>query len=333
MLSAQRLSFTKQTIDVGRVGYGIPVTATFEIRNKGLMRKLLIHDVKPDCYCTKVEFPKEEIGIGDKAVIKMTFDAKMLGHFNKQAAVYSNSSKQPTYITITGVVLADLKDYSGSYPYDFGGLLADADNLEFDNVNKGEARTAEVSIMNNGTAIMQPNVLHLPPYLSAQVIPERLSPGHSGKIVFTLHSDKIRDYGLTQTSVYMAQQLGEKVNSETEVPVSAVLLPSVVPTPDAPQLALSDSTLNLTFGGKAKKTGEIVLTNTGRSRLDITSLQMFTQGLKVTLGKSRLLPGESTKLKITGIADMLKKTRTAPRVLMITNDPNHSKVVISINAN
>ena len=189
-----------------------------------------------------------------------------------------------------------------------------------------------MGIMNNGTTIMQPNILHLPPYLSAQTYPERLTPGHSGKIVFTLNSEKIHDYGLTQTSVYLAQQLGEKVRSETEIGVSAVLLPPVKAIENAPQLILSDTTLVLDFGGRSKKSGEVVLSNVGKSRLDISSLQMFTRGLKVTLGKSHLAPGETTKLKITGVAADLKKARSAPRVLMITNDPQLSKVVITINS-
>lgn len=330
--SAQRLSITKDVIDIGRTGYEVPVTATFELKNKGL-RKLVIRDVKPDCNCTRVEFPKEEIGIGDNFTIKMTYDARMLGHFNKQAAIISNASDKPVYITMTGVVLGDLQDYSGNYPYDFNLLLSKANELEFDNVKKGEQRTFEMGIMNNSSGTtMQPNILHLPPYLSATAYPEKLLPGHSGKIVFTLHSDKIRDYGLTQTTVYLAQQLGEKVNSETEVGVSAVLLPPVRQMDNAPQLVLSDSVLVLEFGGKAKKSGEIIVANSGKSRLDITSLQMFTRGLKVTLGKTHLEPSETTKLKITAVAADLKKARTAPRVLMITNDPSQSKVVITINS-
>ena len=328
--NAQRLSVTNTTIDIGRTGYEIPVTATFELRNRGL-RRLIIEDVKPDCNCTKVEYPKGEIGVGDKFTIRVTYDARQLGHFNKQVAVVSNASKKPVYLTMTGVVLADLQDYSGSYPYDFNKLLTDADNLEFDNVQKGEERMFEMRIMNNGNKTMQPNVLHLPAYLSATAYPEHLQPGHSGKMVFTLHSDKIRDYGLTQTTVYLAQQLGEKVNSETEIGVSAVLLPPVSQMANAPQLELSDSTLNIVFAGKAKKSGDIVLVNKGQSPLVISSLQMFTPGLKVTLSKSQLKPGEQTKLKITAVAEDLKKVRSVPRVLMITNDPNHSKVVITVN--
>ncbi len=331
-VSAQRLTIAKETIDIGRTGYEIPVTATFELRNKSL-RKLRIERVEPDCNCTTVEYPREEIGINEKFTIKMTYDARMLGHFNKQAAIISNGSKEPQYITMTGVVMGDLMDYSGNYPYNFNQLLSRQNELEFDNVQKGEVRTFEMAIMNNSSGTtMQPNILHLPPYLTAQAVPAKLRPGHSGKMVFTLNSDKIRDYGLTQTTVYLAQQLGEKVNSDTEIGISAVLVPSVKAVENAPQLTLSDTTLVFDFGGKKKLSDEIIVANTGKSTLDITSLQMFTRGLKVTLGKTHLAPMETTKLKITGTAAELKKARTAPRVLMICNDPQQPKVVITINS-
>jgi hypothetical protein len=173
---------------------------------------------------------------------------------------------------MTGVVLADLQDYAGSYPYDFDGLLVDKDELEFDDVKKGERPTQEMRIMNNSSTAMHPNVLHLPPYLSAVVTPERLPPGHSGKVLFTLDSEKVRDFGLTQTSIYMAKELGEKVQSEKEIGVSTILLPDMhgVRQENAPQLAISDSVLNISFEGKPKKTGEIVIYNPGHGTLEIS---------------------------------------------------------------
>ena len=44
----------------------------------------------------------------------------------------------------------------------------------------------------------------------------------------------------------------------------------------------------------------------------------------------RLEPGQSTTLKITGYASDLSKVRTRPRILMITNDPDHAKVIVNI---
>jgi hypothetical protein len=66
--------------------------------------------------------------------------------------------------------------------------------------------------------------------------------------------------------------------------------------------------------------------------MQYSSLQMFTKGLKVTLDKRELQPRESTKLKIAmSDRSQLLKARQKPRVLMITNDPDHAKVVIKVN--
>ena len=329
---AQRITVAKATVDCGKTGYEQPVTAVFELRNKGLKR-LKIERVLPDCNCTRVEYPREEIGIGDRFTIRMTYDARTLGHFNKQAAVVSNGSKKPLYLTMTGVVLTDLKDYSDSYPYDLGDFLVDKMDLEFDDVNQGERPVQEIGCMNNGTADMQPTVMHLPPYLTAVVEPEVLRPGKSGRITFTLQSDRLHDFGLTQSSVYLAKHLGEKVQRENEVPISVVLLPkpSTVALDEAPELAISTTDVEVDFAGKSKKTVEVIVYNAGRSRLDISSLQMFTPGLRVTLGKRQLAAGETTKLKLTAYADALRTARSKPRVLMITNDPRKAKVVITVN--
>ena len=175
---AQKLSVTNTTVNCGRTGFEQPVTATFELRNKGLKR-LIIEDVHPDCGCPAVEYPKE-VGAGDKFTIRMTYDARQLGHFHKMAVIKSNGSKAPVYLTMTGVVLPEMLDYTGDYPYAMGDLLLDQSELEYDNVNKGDTPVEEIHIMNNGTTKMTPNVMHLPPYLSAIVQPETLAPGRSG---------------------------------------------------------------------------------------------------------------------------------------------------------
>ena len=78
--SAQRLQIAKSTVNVGKTGFEIPVTATFELKNKG-GRHISITDVKPDCGCTKVEYPKKNISGGESFTISMTYDARLLGHF------------------------------------------------------------------------------------------------------------------------------------------------------------------------------------------------------------------------------------------------------------
>ncbi len=292
---------------------------------------MFVESVHPDCACTVVDYPKE--GQTGTFQIRMTYDAKQLGHFDKQAAVKTNASEKPIYICMRGQVLEHFVNLSADYPVVMGDLRLNKSDIEFDDVNKGDQLTQEIKIYNNGSRTYHPNLMHLPAYLSAKVVPEQLKPDEVGTITVTLHSSRLRDYGLTQTSVYLAGNPGDKVRSDHEIGVSAVLLPSFdsrVQNP--PALQLSSEQVDILFAGKSKQKAVIDVVNTGKSELRITSLQMFTRGLKISLDKSRLQPGESAKLKITAYHDDLQKVRTRPRILMITNDPAKPKVTITIHA-
>ena len=70
--------------------------------------------------------------------------------------------------------------------------------------------------------------------------------------------------------------------------------------------------------------------NVGKGVLDIRNQQIFTIGIQMSLNKIHLRPGEEAKLKITAIAKDIRRARSKPRVLMITNDPKHAKVIINI---
>ena len=332
--AAQRISAKHEVIDCGNVLYESPVTAKFELRNKG--NDLIIDTVRTSCDCVVADYPKGTIAKGDNFMVEVTFDARQLGHFYKEAAIYSNASDKPFYLTMKGVVVDHVTDFTGVYDYALGDVRADKNNIEFDDVNLGEMPTQKIHFVNNGTTNVTPVVMHLPNYLTADVSPETVAPGHAGTVSITLNSSKLRSYGLTQSSVYLGMFPGDKVSEDKEISVSAVLLPefrnmSETQRLNAPVMKLSAETLDLgEFGDKDEKDGTIIIENQGRSRLNISSMQMFTAGLKVRLNKSRLDPGESARLKITAYKKHLKNARSKPRVLMITNDPNKSKVVIHV---
>lgn len=334
-MSAQRISAKQEIIDCGSVLYETPVTAKFELRNKG--SELVIDTVRTSCDCVVAKYPEGTIAKGDNFTVEVTFDSRQLGHFYKEAAIYSNASDKPFYLTMKGVVVDHLADYSGVYDYTLGSVRTDKNNIEFDDVNLGETPVEKIHIVNSGSESVTPVVMHLPNYLTASVSPTTIAPGHTGVATITLNSAKLRSYGLTQSSVYLGMFPGDKVSDDKEISVSAVLLPefrnmSETQRRNAPVMKMSAETLELgSFDDKDEKSGTIMIENQGRSRLVISSMQMFTTGLKVRLNKSRLDPGESAKLKITAYKKQLKNARSRPRVLMITNDPNKSKVVIHVN--
>ena len=81
-----------------------------------------------------------------------------------------------------------------------------------------------------------------------------------------------------------------------------------------------------------KKSQTIVISNTGKSNLNIQDMQVFSMALAVKLNKRELKPGESTKMKITVLTHNLSRVKGTPRVLMITNDPTHPMITIRVKA-
>ena len=76
-------------------------------------------------------------------------------------------------------------------------------------------------------------------------------------------------------------------------------------------------------------TGQLTLRNDGKTPLVISTLQVYNPGLGVSIGKQKIMPGESEKIKITVNANShyFKGRR---RVLLITNDPAQPKTVIDV---
>ena len=154
---------------------------------------MIIDDVKVSCGCLKAEYPKQVVQADQDFEIKLTYDARQMGHFFKEAAVYSNGSKTPIYLTMKGIVVEEVTDYSGEYPYKIGDLRVDKTDLEFDDVNKGDRPSIVLHLINDGTIVLQPNIMHLPPYLEVTSSVEYLRPGHQGKLTVTLNSDKLKE--------------------------------------------------------------------------------------------------------------------------------------------
>lgn len=336
--SAQQMTAVNEVIDCGQVVYKAPVTVAYDIRNVS-DKPLAISKVLTSCGCTSVDYPRQAIASHGSAVVKVTYDAKQMGTFNKLVRIYSNGAAAPLELTIKGKVVDEIIDFSGSYPFTLGMLHTDVNNIEFDDVNRGERPQAKIHIKNNTTQMAQPILMHLPNYLSADVSPSRIAPGRAGVATITLNSKLIRDYGLTQTSIFMGFVPGDKVNPDNELTVSAVLLPEFDDQATAahmpqPKMQLSATKLDLgTFGRKKKLKGQIFIQNIGKRMLEIENVQMFTGGLEISLNKSKLEPGQTAKLKVTAIAVQLKKAKSKPRILMITNDPELPKVIIDIHVN
>ena len=332
---------------VGEVEFQKPRKFSLGFTNKG-DKSLFIKDVKASCGCLDVSYPKASIAAGSRGEIELTFDAKLLGSFYKEIEVLTNASDNPAYIAIQGSVVTEVKDYSDEFPIDLGNVRLMTNIVEFEDVNRGDYPTAKLSVLNTDRTAYRPELMHLPPYLSARCEPEDIPGGKVGTIHLTLDSEKLNHLGLHQTSIYLSRYLGDKIGETNEILVSAILLPSFADMDDetlanAPELTISESSIDmselfsqhLSKGKRSKKaiSHNIILSNTGKSDLHIKQVQVFNKALSVNIANSTIRPGKSTKLKINVTAQYLHKSKGRMRVLLITDAPKQAKQYINVDVN
>jgi hypothetical protein len=92
-----------ETVDVGKIDKGKPVTVTFEFKNTG-NKPLFISLAKGQCGCTSVEYSQEPVAPDKKGFVKATYNAANAGTFNKSISVATNASEQQMQLHIKGEV-------------------------------------------------------------------------------------------------------------------------------------------------------------------------------------------------------------------------------------
>lgn len=336
LVAQPRFSSHTEMLNFGQIEWKHPVTAQFIITNTG-DSPLVLTAVEPDCACTATHWTQTPIAPGGKGAIDVTFDAEALGTFRKSVAVYTNATPHLVYLNFGGEVVTEIRDFTRTHPYLIGQIRVDKNSLDFPDVQQGEHPVIHIGVVNLSDRVYEPTLMHLPPYLQAEAKPAVLQKGEKGVISLTLNSDNLGDLGLTQTSVYLARFAGDKVGEDNELPVSAILLPDFSGMTDAertnaPAISLSAGEVDIKgeLARKSKVHRDITVTNTGRSPLQISKLQVSHRALGVSLKKSVLQPGETTRLRVTVLKKNLSKRHRPLRLLMITNDPMRAKVEINV---
>ena len=331
-----RISSNKETHNFGQIEWKHPVSVEYTITNTG-NKPLVLTNVTTSCACSVAEWTKTPIAPGDKGMVKASFDAKALGHFEKSVGIYSNASPNLVYLKFAGEVVKEVKDYTKTHPHAVGKIRIDRDEFAFPDVYPRQKPTLTFSIANMSDRPYEPVLMHLPPYLKMEAEPKVLLKGKKGTVTLTLDASKLKDYGLTQASVYLSRFTGDKVSEDNEIPVSAILLPDFSRmTPqdslNAPAMRLSETNIDLSVPliRKNKASHEILIANAGKTPLVISKLQVFNSSVGVSLKKTVLLPDGMTKLKVTIRKRDVGNKKHHLRILMITNDPLQPKVEINI---
>ena len=317
-----------------------PRTVTFAFENKG-NEALTINEVHPSCGCIKVTWPETAVEPGEKSEITAVYDARQLGVFHRELAVYTNQQEEPFYLSFQGRVVVEPLDYDGDFPIDLGNVRMNTNYVEFEDVNRGDKPVAEIQVANMEHGAYTPLLMHLPNYLTAEYLPSEIQGGRVGRIRLTLDSEGLFMDGLNQTSIYLSRYMGDKVGEKNEIVVSAVLLPafrnlSASEMERAPHIVLMDGEervekeVSIAIDGKKKVSRTLTVRNEGEETLTVSAVQVFNRALTVSLGDCNLAPHETTKLKITLDTRELERAKNAPRLLLISNDPRQPKTELEI---
>jgi len=113
--NAPEIKFETEVIDLGTfMQYDDPSSqCEFIFTNTG-KEPLIISKAKGSCGCTVPEWPKEPIMSGETGLIKVNYDEKRIGSFNKSITITSNAKNSPQIIKIKGKIIA--VDKKGTEP-------------------------------------------------------------------------------------------------------------------------------------------------------------------------------------------------------------------------
>ena len=101
--NAAQISFTQETIDYGNIKKDANGEREFTFKNTG-KEPLIITNCVGSCGCTVPVWPKTPIAPGEKASIKVKYDTRRVGRFQKTVTVTSNAGTPNKVLTIKGNV-------------------------------------------------------------------------------------------------------------------------------------------------------------------------------------------------------------------------------------
>lgn len=323
------LQFKEETFDFGKVVEANgPVTHQFEFTNSS-SRPIRILLVKPSCGCTTPDWSKEPVQPGKTGFIQARFDPKgRPGYFNKSLTVTTDADTNPIVLQIKGSVgsedVVDFTEFNGIN----GNWRIKTSSLNLGKVYlKDEFVVREFEIMNSGAKpITYLNKYDGPVYIRVAVEPKVLQPNERGVVKLSYNGKLKNEYGFQSDNVVI--HTDDEQQPMKSFSVYATLedyFPTLTPAElaKAPKLQINEVAVD--FGRiKQNQTAAraVSITNTGKSPLQLKSVQGNCTCITTSTDSKTLKPGESTSIKISFNPQDRKGTQQKA-VTVYSNDPQN----------
>ncbi|NPA68530.1 MAG: DUF1573 domain-containing protein [Chlorobi bacterium] len=98
------IKWEQKIIDLGEIKQYHPAEVIFKFKNTG-GKPIIITNAEGSCGCTDIDYPKKPVLPGETAKIIVTYDAELLGVFNKTVTLTVNIEKSKQILHIKGTVV------------------------------------------------------------------------------------------------------------------------------------------------------------------------------------------------------------------------------------
>lgn len=321
------LKFNEEVFDFGSViEEDGPVSHEFVFTNVGT-KPLQILSVQPSCGCTTPGWSKEPIMPGKSGSIKAQYDPKgRPGYFNKSLTVTTDMDNQPVILQIKGTVSSKNGYSAVEFQAVNGNLRLRSLSFNLGKVFlKDEFVVREYEFYNAGVKpVTYSGKTEGPEYIRISVEPSTIEPGKKGIIKLSYNGKMKGQYGFQ--SDHITLHTDDELQPLKGFTVYATLedyFPELKPDEAAKAPQLRFAAQSIEYGSMKQNqsvTRSIQLTNTGKSVLEIRSIQGNCTCIQTETDKAKLKPGESATIKVSFNPQDRKGTQTKS-VTVYSNDP------------
>lgn len=312
------------------------VTCTFRYVNDG-DEPLSITAARATCGCTTPEFTRRPVEPGDTGTVSVTYNPTgRPGRFDKKVYVDFNTKPERSTLRIKGVVIGSANTLRSRFPLDAAPLRLKGDHVVFGTVKTGRAKTQFIDIYNASGDTVTPVWHNLPPYLSITPSNPDIAPGEQETYSLYMVADRTKTYGTLTDSIGLGVA-GDQNGKITPISFTAVieedfsyLTPSM--RRNAPVAHFDTERIDFDrYTPDTPLTGNVRLTNQGKSPLLIRRAYSLDPGIIVTVDRNKIKKGGKADITITVGDNALRNDGIInARIQIITNDPEHPVTTIRI---
>ena len=338
--SQPKIQFDQTTYNFGDVQQGGgKVTGRFEFTNTG-DSELSLTQVKPGCGCTATNYTKEAIPPGGRGYIDATYNPGGAAPFSKSITVTTNEPENnKTVLHIKGTVVSRPPTVFEQAGYLQGKGMTRIKNTKIAMEMKNTEVHADTFLIKNfWDKDVEVNLIDLPKsgYIKEtyRSFETTLKAGEEGFMVFLYDAVKKGMFG--DVSDVITIQTNDSIEPVKQLYYNLVIREDFSKLDKkklekAPKISVDTTTIHF---GKVKieesSTKSITITNIGKSKLLIHSIQTFVPNILPATENATIAPGKSMVLEVKYNADKTGKNKDLFKI--ISNDPAQDILIINTEA-